>query len=91
MEAWRSGWATLEAALGMLSDADLGRIVRIRGEPHSVALALTRAVAHLSYHHGQITLVARVIAGPSRWKPISIPRGGTAAHHDAMGFRPGAP
>lgn len=88
---WNLGWQALESTLRELADADLRRTVLIRGEPHSVTLALARAVAHLGYHQGQITLVARILAGPSRWTPISIPRGGTAAHHARMGFDPQPP
>lgn len=90
LAAWTAGWSALETTLASLADADLGRPVRIRGEPHSVARALARAVAHLAYHQGQITLIARVIAGPVRWKSISIPRGGTARRHAEMGFEPEA-
>jgi len=88
LAAWSAGWMCLETTLADLNDADLCRTVRIRAVPHSVALALARAVAHLGYHQGQITLIARVIVGPSRWKTISIPRGGTSAHHARMGFDP---
>lgn len=89
LEAWSSGWAVLEATLASLSDDDLGRSVKIRGVPHTVAHALARAVAHMAYHQGQITLIARVVVGPERWKTISIPRGGTAKRHAEMGFDPG--
>jgi uncharacterized damage-inducible protein DinB len=89
LAAWRAGWTALEAALATLSDGDLRRTVRIRGVPQSVAFALARAVSHLSYHQGQITLVARMIAGPARWKTISIARGGSAAHDAALGFDAG--
>jgi len=51
---------------------------------------LARAVAHMAYHQGQITLIARVLVGPARWKTISIPRGGTAQRHLEMGFDPRA-
>jgi hypothetical protein len=49
-----------------------------------------RSVAHMAYHQGQITLVARMLVGPDRWKTISIPRGGTAQRHAEMGFDPDA-
>ena len=88
LAAWRAGWTALEAALATLSDGDLRRSVRIRGATQSVAFALARAASHLSYHQGQITLVARMIAGPARWTTISIPRGGSAAHNAALGFEP---
>ena len=90
MAAWRAGWSVLEATLATLSDADLAKSVTIRGVPHTVAHALARAVAHMAYHQGQITLIARILAGPARWKTISIPRGGTAQRHAEMGFDPKA-
>jgi uncharacterized damage-inducible protein DinB len=90
LAAWNEGWRVLEATPASLSDADLARTVNIRGVPHSVALALARAVSHLSYHQGQITLIARVLVGPARWKTISIPRGGTTQRHAEMGFDPSA-
>lgn len=46
----------------------------IRGEPHTVPLAITRSLAHCSYHVGQIVQLARVLAG-SNWTTITIPRG----------------
>ena len=90
VEVWNDGWRVLEATLASLSDADLTRSVLICGVPHSVASALARAVSHVSYHQGQITLIARILVGPARWKTISIPRGGTAQRHSEMGFDPGA-
>jgi uncharacterized damage-inducible protein DinB len=86
--AWSDGWKVLEAALAALSDDDLERTVRIRGVQHSVFEALVRALSHLSYHQGQITLVARILVGPMQWKTISIPRGGTQRRHEEMGFDP---
>lgn len=88
LDRWREGWSALEATLASLSDANLSRTVRIRGEQFSVMQALARSLAHLAYHQGQITLVARILVGPERWRTISIPRGGTDAHHAAMGFAP---
>lgn len=90
LRAWADGWSVLEATLASLTDADLSRTVMIRGVPHSVSRALARSVAHMAYHQGQITLIARILAGPARWNTISIPRGGTAQRHAEMGFDPGA-
>src|SRR3954471_5229457 len=36
MRTWEEGWADVFRALEPLSEADLGRTVTIRGEPHSV-------------------------------------------------------
>jgi hypothetical protein len=52
---------------------------------------LARSLAHIAYHQGQITLIARMIVGPARWKTITIPRGGTAMRHAEMGFDPARP
>ncbi len=88
---WRAGWSALETALRDLTDADLDLVITIRGVPHSVSQALTRAVAHMSYHQGQIVLTARILVGPARWKSISIPRGGTAAYLKQLDFDPAQP
>ena len=70
---WAEGFAVLDAALAPLSDADLERTVTIRQQPMTVHGALTRSLAHLAYHVGQIVLLARIgAAGP--WESLSIPR-----------------
>jgi len=73
-------------AIAPLSDADLGRIVTIRGEPHTVALALARQVAHYGWHVGQIVLIAKHLAG-SDWKYITIPPGGSGEFNEQMSRR----
>src|SRR5580693_8638559 len=42
MAEWEAGWQCAFAALESLSDADLGRTVRVRGEAHSVLQAINR-------------------------------------------------
>src|SRR5580698_639265 len=54
METWSAGWNCVFQALEPLSEADLGRTVVIRGEPHSVMQAINRQVAHYACHCGQI-------------------------------------
>jgi len=88
LAAFDSGWSVLTATLATLTDADLGRTVTIRGEPHTVARALARSLAHVAYHQGQVTLIARTLVGPGRWKVITIPRGGSREHDARLGFRP---
>ena len=78
LDDWESGWQRLFDTLASLTAADLEATVTIRGEPHSVPLAIDRAVAHCGYHVGQIVLIARILAGEN-WKTITIPRGGSAA------------
>ena len=74
---WESGWRRLFETLDSLGPDDLRKSVVIRGEPHSVPLALQRSLAHCGYHVGQIVLTARMLAG-DRWTTITIPRGGSA-------------
>lgn len=87
LESWRAGWGVLEGALAAMSDADLGRTLLIRTEPHSVALALSRSSTHIAYHAGQIVMVARVLASRAGlpWKTLTIPRGGSAAFNASKG------
>ncbi len=74
MARWETGWATLFAALEPLSETDLARTVRIRGEPHTVLEAIHRQMTHYAYHIGQVVLLAKHMKG-SAWKTLSIPRG----------------
>ena len=76
---WRRGFTVVEDALAPLTDADLARTVTIRGRPLTVHAALTRSVAHVAYHVGQIVLLARITAG-SPWESLSIPRGQSATY-----------
>ena len=62
---------------------DLTKHVTIRGESHSVPLAIHRSLAHCGYHCGQIIMIARILAGDD-WKTITIPRGGSAAYNDKV-------
>jgi hypothetical protein len=76
LDYWERGWNCLFATLEDLKPADLAKTVLIRGEPHSVPLALQRSLAHTCYHIGQIVQVARVHAGHD-WNTLTIPRGGS--------------
>lgn len=77
LAAWSLGWEMLLQATTPLVDADLDRIVTIRGEPHTVHRALLRSLAHMALHTGQIILLAKHWAGPG-WQTLSIPRGESA-------------
>jgi hypothetical protein len=83
IDYWESGWQRLLATLESLTQADLGRTVLIRGEPHSVPLAIQRSLAHCAYHIGQIMLIARILAGEN-WKTITIPRGGSTGFNQRV-------
>ena len=73
---WERGWAVLRGALGDLQPADVAKTVTIRGEPHSVPLAMSRSLGHTCYHVGQIVQLARHHAG-EQWNTLTIPRGGS--------------
>lgn len=88
VEKWERGWACLFDALRSLKPEDLGKSVLIRGEPHSVPLAMSRSLAHTAYHIGQIVQVARIHAGDN-WKTLTIPRGGSAEFNQANWGQPG--
>ena len=60
-----------------------GATVTIRGEKHSVPLAIQRSLAHCGYHVGQVVLIARILAG-DRWETITIPRGGSAGYNQRV-------
>ncbi|MFZ0885640.1 MAG: DUF1572 family protein, partial [Candidatus Acidiferrales bacterium] len=74
---WEEGWKCVFDALAPLGEADLGRTVLIRNEPHSVMQAIHRQIAHYSYHIGQIVFVAKHCAG-EHWTSLSVPRGKSA-------------
>jgi hypothetical protein len=76
LEYWERGWACLLTTLKSLKGEDLEKTVMIRGEPHSVPLALERSLGHTCYHVGQIVQIARIQAG-EKWNTLTIPRGGS--------------
>jgi hypothetical protein len=80
---WESGWQRLLDSLADLTPDDLGKTVTIRGEPHSVPLAIQRSLAHCAYHVGQIVLIARILAG-DHWTTITIPRGASATFNQKV-------
>jgi hypothetical protein len=74
---WEQGWQYLFTALEPLSEADIGKTVTIRTEPHSVMQAVNRQLAHYSHHIGQILFAAKhfTTAKTGRWDSLSVPRG----------------
>jgi len=80
---WEEGWQCLFDTLASLTPDDLAKTVTIRGEPHTVPLAIQRSLAHTAYHVGQIILVARILAG-EQWNTITIPRGASASFNQRV-------
>jgi uncharacterized damage-inducible protein DinB len=82
LEKWEQGWNLLFSTLEALTEQDLLRIVKIRGEDHTVIAAINRQIAHYAYHTGQIVYLARMLNN-GRWQSLSIPRGESAAFNRA--------
>ncbi len=74
---WEGAWKVVFDSLAPLTEEDMGRTIRIRGEAHSVMQAINRQVAHYAYHIGQIVFIAKHLAS-DRWNSLSIPRGKSA-------------
>jgi hypothetical protein len=74
MAAWKAAWDLALRELDALTADDLTRTVAIRGEPHSVVLAIDRQITHAAYHVGQIAYLAKHYAG-ARWHTLSVPKG----------------
>ena len=79
---WLSGWKIVEDTLSSLTDAELSHTVTIRGIELSVHAALSRSLAHVAYHVGQLVLMARDSA-EAEWNWISIPKGESQQYNAA--------
>jgi uncharacterized damage-inducible protein DinB len=73
IELYDAGWDVLHQTLNELTDAQMGEIVTIRGEAHSVLEAINRQIAHYSYHVGQIVFLAKACKS-QQWNSLSIPK-----------------
>ena len=80
---WEEGWRTVFAAVEPLRAEDLAREVTIRGEPHTVLMAINRQLAHYAYHTGQIVFLAKHFKSDS-WQSLSIPRNRSAEFNRSM-------
>ncbi len=76
-QIWEIGWQTLFETLESLKTEDLGKIVQIRGEDFTVVKAINRALAHVAYHIGQITFLAKHFRA-GEWQTLSVPRNKSA-------------
>ena len=71
---WAAAWQMLFDLLDTLQPADLLSTVTVRGEGHTVLLAIQRQVAHYAYHVGQLVQLAKHLRG-NDWQTLSVPRG----------------
>lgn len=83
MAYWERGWQTLFSALEPLQPADFERIVKIRGEDHSIVQAINRQLTHYSYHIGQIVFLAKHFRSAD-WKSLSVPKNRSAEFNVAL-------
>jgi uncharacterized damage-inducible protein DinB len=74
LKRWNESWNITLAQLDKLTDSDLDKIIKIRNRNLTVSDALIRSISHLSYHVGQIVLVAKIHVG-NGWQTLSIPKG----------------
>lgn len=77
LEVWEQGWQCFFTSVNPLQEADLKRVITIRGEKHSVLQAINRHLAHAAYHCGQIVLLAKHFQH-ANWKSLSVPKNRSA-------------
>lgn len=76
-----TGWNALTSALRKIDDSNINDSITIRGERHTLPQALMRSITHLSYHVGQIAMVARMVHD-GEWRWLTIPPGASAQHNE---------
>lgn len=74
---WEEGWRVVFNAVEPLQPEDVERKVFIRGQEHTVMMAINRQLTHYAYHIGQIVFLAKHFRS-SEWKSLSIPRNRSA-------------
>ena len=68
------GWQKLIDALDESASLDPNTKIQIRGESQSLADAILRSLTHVSYHVGQMMLLARMVH-QGEWDWLTIPPG----------------
>ncbi|MGE7917610.1 DUF1572 family protein [Viridibacillus sp. NPDC093762] len=80
---WEHGWQIVFNTLDDLTEQDLLKKIKIRGEEHLVMAAIERQVSHYSYHVGQIVYIGKVLKS-SEWQSLSIPKGKSSQFNETM-------
>ncbi|MCC9603721.1 DUF1572 domain-containing protein [Stieleria sp. JC731] len=80
LEHFDLGWDALVNALDTIDEHNVGTTIYIRGEAHSIPQAIMRSVAHLTYHVGQVCLIARIVHRGD-WQWLTIAPGSSAEHN----------
>lgn len=76
-----AGWDALTSAIQQIDDSNINQPIYIRGERHTIPQALTRSITHLTYHVGQIAMVARMVHD-GEWCWLTIAPGQSAQHNE---------
>ena len=85
LEYFDDGWKKYEMVFDVLNDADIEQLIYIRGEAHTIAQALVRSQTHITYHVGQIAIVARMVHNGD-WKWLTVaPGASTKFNNDVWG------
>ena len=93
------GWQAFVSTIESLGPADIEATIKIRGESHTVPDSIVRAITDLSYHVGQLVMIARLVhtavSKDNEWRWLTIPPGqssqfnaktwGTSASHRDAG------
>ncbi len=80
LQYFDSGWQALNSALASIDETNVHREIFIRGEAHTLPLAIERSLTHIAYHVGQIAMIARIVhSGDWRW--LTVRPGGSAEHN----------
>lgn len=80
VQKWNEGWQCVFDSIRPLTDDDLGKIVYIRNQGHTVTEAINRQLAHYPYHIGQMVFLGKMILD-TNWKSLSIPRGNSQSYN----------
>lgn len=80
---WERGWACVFAAIEPLTPEDFEKTVMIRGEEHTIVMAINRQLTHYAYHVGQIVFLAKHFRS-REWSSLSIPRNKSAEFNAKM-------
>lgn len=83
IDYWERGWACVFAAVEPLKPEDFEKTVTIRGEKHTIVMAINRQMTHYAYHIGQIVFLAKHFRS-TQWNSLSIPRNKSAEFNAKM-------
>lgn len=83
LDYWERGWACVFAAIEPLTAEDFAKKVMIRGEEHTIVMAINRQLMHYAYHIGQIVYLAKHFRA-SDWNSLTIPRNKSAEFNANM-------